>query len=74
MEPTSEPWVPEPPDTRLEWEERELPLCPDCKGLARRDILAMTNEGQHYGPWRCDIHGELDRVEYETLEIPAEYR
>jgi hypothetical protein len=69
----TEPWVPEPPDTRLEWETRELPLCPECKGLARREILSMTAEGQQYGPWQCDLHGVLARVEYEMLDVPGRY-
>jgi hypothetical protein len=69
----SEPWVPETQDTRLEWETRELPLCPECKGLARREILSMTAEGQQYGPWQCDLHGVLRRVEFETLDVPGRY-
>jgi len=67
---TSEPWVPEPAPRAPRFEERELPLCPACKGLARRDILALTNEGQQFGPWRCDLHGEVTPV-WEYLEIPT---
>ena len=71
MPESSEPWVPEPPPREPRYEERELPLCPDCKGLARREILALTAEGAQHGPWRCDLHGELTHVEWETMEVPA---
>jgi hypothetical protein len=63
--------VPQPPPQVPRYETRTLPLCPQCKGLARREILAMTNEGQQYGPWSCDIHGAIALVEYEELEIPV---
>ncbi len=67
----SEPWVPLPPKGPV-YEERTVPLCPICKGLARRD-LRDTLAGKQHGPWRCDLHGEV-LPEWETLEIPAYYR
>lgn len=69
MQESHEPWVPEPPPGPS-FEPRELPLCPLCKGLARREILALTAEGASYGPWQCDLHGEIPRVEFEVLEVP----
>lgn len=72
MNGTTEPWVPVPPPEGPRFEARELPLCPTCKGLARRTLGDPSN-GKPHGPWRCDLHGKLDTVEFETLEIPAGY-
>lgn len=67
----SEAWCPEPPPPRApRFVERTLPLCPVCSGLARRDILAMTSEGQRFGPWRCDLHGEVT-PRFEVMQVPT---
>jgi hypothetical protein len=62
---TAEAWTHEPPPAP-EYVVRTLPLCPVCKGLARREL---AEAGQH-GPWRCDLHGEVT-PEFEELEVPA---
>jgi hypothetical protein len=72
MERTSEPWVPEPPPQGPRFEVREVPTCPTCHGLARREIGALTAEGPSFGPWRCDIHGEVTPV-FERVEVSAGY-
>jgi hypothetical protein len=69
---TSEPFLPEPPPRGPGFEEREVPICPTCLGLVRRDILAMTAEGQQFGPWRCDRHGEVTPL-FEQFQVPTGY-
>lgn len=64
-----EPWVPEAPPKAPRFVERDLPLCPLCLGLARRD-LGDPAAGIPHGPWRCDLHGEVQPV-IERLEIPT---
>ncbi len=66
---TSEQWVPEPPPMGPRYEEREIPTCPLCDGLVRRE-LRDTAAGQEHGPWRCDLHGEVT-PRLDTWEIPT---
>ena len=66
----TEQWVPEPPPRGPRYEERTVPTCPSCNGLVRREILALTSEGQQYGPWKCDLHGEVT-PDFDTWEIPT---
>jgi hypothetical protein len=64
--------VSESPPLTPRFEERDVPVCPVCGGLVRRDLLALTGEGQRFGPWRCDLHGEQVPV-WERVEIPTGY-
>ena len=65
----SEPWVPESPPRAPRYVERDLPLCPVCSGLARRD-LGDPDNGAPHGPWLCDLHGAVTPV-WERLEVPT---
>lgn len=54
------------------YEPRQLPLCPTCKGMARRERLQRpTPDSPEFGPWTCDLHGTLDRVEMTWLDVPV---
>jgi len=61
-----EPLVPEPPPQAPRYVVRDVPLCPVCTGLVRRD-LNDPNEGRPHGPWRCDLHGVVAPM-WEQLE------
>lgn len=69
---TSEPWVHEPPpEPRApSFVVREIPTCPECHGLCRRN-LNEHGEGKH-GPYRCDRHGEVAPV-WAAYEVPTGY-
>lgn len=67
---TSEPYDPEPAPREPEYVERDVPTCPTCRGLVRRELVALTGQGQKHGPWRCDLHGEVTPV-WETYEVPT---
>lgn len=65
----SEPYCPEPPPTAPRYVVRDVPLCPVCTGLVRRD-LGDPAAGQPHGPWRCDVHGVVAPM-MERLEVPT---
>ena len=67
----NEPLIPLPPEGPR-FEARDVPTCRKCSGLVRRDLLAQTNEGQRFGPWRCDLHGEVT-PHWEHLDVPTGY-
>jgi hypothetical protein len=66
----SEPYIHEVPPQAPRYVERDVPLCPTCSGLARRDL---GDPGiRPHGPWRCDLHGEVTPV-WERIEVPTGY-
>ena len=67
----SEPLIPLPPQGPS-FEERDVPICPTCSGLVRRNATFDIVVGEKFGPWRCDRHGEVTPV-WERFEIPTGY-
>jgi len=65
----SEPYCPEPAPKAPRYVVRDMPLCPVCSGMTRRD-LRDPEAGDPHGPWRCDLHGVVEPV-WEQLEVPT---
>ena len=67
----TEPLLPELPPEGPSYVERDVPICPICRQLVRRDLREPA-AGRPHGPWMCDIHRQVTPV-WERVEVPEGY-